>query len=158
MGKRRTILVGGLASIAIVAGTVAVRTAIFAPKDIADGSGVRLAAVPAYDLGVAVEHLSAAAQIRTISHQDAADNDVAEWDKLHAWLAATYPATREAMTRTILPNRTLIYHWPGSDASLAPIIVMARSEEHTSELQSLMRISYAVFCLKKKKKINQYKL
>src|SRR3546814_10377752 len=29
---------------------------------------------------------------------------------------------------------------------------MPRSEEHTSELQSLMRISYAVFCLKKKKK------
>src|SRR3546814_5877791 len=32
---------------------------------------------------------------------------------------------------------------------------MARSEEHTSELQSLMRISYAVFCLKKKT-ITQY--
>src|SRR3546814_2397323 len=31
-----------------------------------------------------------------------------------------------------------------------------RSEEHTSELQSLMRISYAVFCLKKKKKIINY--
>src|SRR3546814_2091256 len=30
--------------------------------------------------------------------------------------------------------------------------VVDRSEEHTSELQSLMRISYAVFCLKKKKK------
>src|SRR3546814_5970835 len=29
-----------------------------------------------------------------------------------------------------------------------------RSEEHTSELQSLMRISYAVFCLKKKNKMN----
>src|SRR3546814_2139665 len=29
---------------------------------------------------------------------------------------------------------------------------VGRSEEHTSELQSLMRISYAVFCLKKKKK------
>src|SRR3546814_8934517 len=34
------------------------------------------------------------------------------------------------------------------DASGKPV----RSEEHTSELQSLMRISYAVFCLKKKKK------
>src|SRR3546814_13250293 len=34
-----------------------------------------------------------------------------------------------------------------SDAGIA---VMERSEEHTSELQSLMRISYAVFCLKKK--------
>src|SRR3546814_2852579 len=31
-------------------------------------------------------------------------------------------------------------------------VVAKRSEEHTSELQSLMRISYAVFCLKKKKK------
>src|SRR3546814_14609830 len=30
-------------------------------------------------------------------------------------------------------------------------VLQARSEEHTSELQSLMRISYAVFCLKKKK-------
>src|SRR3546814_1286378 len=34
--------------------------------------------------------------------------------------------------------------------------VRERSEEHTSELQSLMRISYAVFCLKKKKKIHAY--
>src|SRR3546814_8021469 len=31
-------------------------------------------------------------------------------------------------------------------------ISLSRSEEHTSEIQSLMRISYAVFCLKKKKK------
>src|SRR3546814_4860940 len=31
-----------------------------------------------------------------------------------------------------------------------------RSEEHTSELQSLMRISYAVFCLKKKTKLHTY--
>src|SRR3546814_2433480 len=31
-----------------------------------------------------------------------------------------------------------------------PLRLQARSEEHTSELQSLMRISYAVFCLKKK--------
>src|SRR3546814_1426783 len=33
----------------------------------------------------------------------------------------------------------------------------ARSEEHTSELQSLMRISYAVFCLKKKKKTQKHR-
>src|SRR3546814_10257295 len=48
----------------------------------------------------------------------------------------------------------------GSEVSLKQSIAdlehfpeVARSEEHTSELQSLMRISYAVFCLKKKKKI-----
>src|SRR3546814_4076809 len=37
------------------------------------------------------------------------------------------------------------------DALLQGELDMGRSEEHTSELQSLMRISYAVFCLKKKK-------
>src|SRR3546814_3400568 len=37
-------------------------------------------------------------------------------------------------------------------AVVARSIGKVRSEEHTSELQSLMRISYAVFCLKKKKK------
>src|SRR3546814_3246103 len=38
------------------------------------------------------------------------------------------------------------------DVRVVPEGGTARSEEHTSELQSLMRISYAVFCLKKKKK------
>src|SRR3546814_2673566 len=36
-----------------------------------------------------------------------------------------------------------------------PHLLGGRSEEHTSELQSLMRISYAVFCLKKKKNNNK---
>src|SRR3546814_8770421 len=39
-------------------------------------------------------------------------------------------------------------HRVGNDADIE--IAKLRSEEHTSELQSLMRISYAVFCLKKK--------
>src|SRR3546814_10041923 len=37
-----------------------------------------------------------------------------------------------------------------TSATLNYIVLGVRSEEHTSELQSLMRISYAVFCLKKK--------
>src|SRR3546814_6920713 len=40
----------------------------------------------------------------------------------------------------------------GSRRHARPARRAARSEEHTSELQSLMRISYAVFCLKKKNK------
>src|SRR3546814_15748529 len=39
--------------------------------------------------------------------------------------------------------------------AIGPVSTTGRSEEHTSELQSLMRISYAVFCLKKKKKIKE---
>src|SRR3546814_8887097 len=40
----------------------------------------------------------------------------------------------------------------GDGSTLAFLLRLVRSEEHTSELQSLMRISYAVFCLKKKRK------
>src|SRR3546814_7382202 len=47
-------------------------------------------------------------------------------------------------------NRALARMEDINDIRLEP-----RSEEHTSELQSLMRISYAVFCLKKKKKQTQ---
>src|SRR3546814_3696273 len=53
---------------------------------------------------------------------------------LHRITAFSPPMTARA--------RTLAASWPSS----------IRSEEHTSELQSLMRISYAVFCLKKKTK------
>src|SRR3546814_1332103 len=42
--------------------------------------------------------------------------------------------------------------WGTRRVALQPAVA-SRSEEHTSELQSLMRISYAVFCLKKKNKI-----
>src|SRR3546814_5112170 len=41
--------------------------------------------------------------------------------------------------------------WRGNMTWAGRNLIFRRSEEHTSELQSLMRISYAVFCLKKKK-------
>src|SRR3546814_9061317 len=47
--------------------------------------------------------------------------------------------------------RFMNYMWAFSGNSSFGQEYWARSEEHTSELQSLMRISYAVFCLKKKK-------
>src|SRR3546814_9274812 len=51
------------------------------------------------------------------------------------------------------PERAAAAARPRHRQRLHPVGVAARSEEHTSELQSLMRISYAVFCLKKKKNI-----
>src|SRR3546814_1288256 len=50
-----------------------------------------------------------------------------------------------------------LLEWPAHGKRLLdPGAGNGRSEEHTSELQSLMRISYAVFCLKKKKKQLQH--
>src|SRR3546814_1174465 len=47
-----------------------------------------------------------------------------------------------------------IRHPEAQLAAVAPLLCAGRSEEHQSELQSLMRSSYAVFCLKKKKDTN----
>src|SRR3546814_10418159 len=71
---------------------------------------------------------------------------------------------RSTRTDTLFPYTTLFRSFETriiwNDTSTIPkltinpnsvITSLLRSEEHTSELQSLMRISYAVFCLKKKK-------
>src|SRR3546814_3846307 len=51
-----------------------------------------------------------------------------------------------------LGNMLRIFHHEGHQGEKDAVVeIVDRSEEHTSELQSLMRISYAVFCLKKKK-------
>src|SRR3546814_9461520 len=70
---------------------------------------------------------------------------------------------RSTRTDTLFPYTTLFRsHWlryscrngraDHRNTEKRPVDKARRSEEHTSELQSLMRISYAVFCLKKKKK------
>src|SRR3546814_5786164 len=72
--------------------------------------------------------------------------------------SATVTATRDrlamrnssASAATVWPRVALRETTCPDKGAVTPIRL--RSEEHTSELQSLMRISYAVFCLKKKKK------
>src|SRR3546814_7058312 len=79
---------------------------------------------------------------------------------------------RSTRTDTLFPYTTLFRSILGKEAQLKLVLAcllarghlliedipgMGRSEEHTSELQSLMRISYAVFCLKKKKTQYDYK-
>src|SRR3546814_10424649 len=85
---------------------------------------------------------------------------------------------RSTRTDTLFPYTTLFRSWNYTDQGIKNVkespkradafksklenaggklieTYYTRSEEHTSELQSLMRISYAVFCLKKKKKKNK---
>src|SRR3546814_4342282 len=61
------------------------------------------------------------------------------------------PALIEALAAAGIGHTTLTLH-----VGAGTFLPVKRSEEHTSELQSLMRISYAVFCLKKKKNRNTH--
>src|SRR3546814_7930170 len=90
--------------------------------------------------------VNAAGIERHIDPQDITDDD---WDVLMAINVTGTFLTNQAAFRYMREQGGRILNF-GSDAGLLAY-PSARSEEHTSELQSLMRISYAVFCLKKKK-------
>src|SRR3546814_10546553 len=63
--------------------------------------------------------------------------------------------TRNALSADVIEGLVGGLKRANADRSVSCVIITgARSEEHTSELQSLMRISYAVFCLNKKKNNN----
>src|SRR3546814_55811 len=75
------------------------------------------------------------------------------------YVKTAFPASSKASMeqlvgnlRTALKARIEQLSWMSDETKQKALAKWARSEEHTSELQSLMRISYAVFCLKKKKR------
>src|SRR3546814_3096955 len=61
------------------------------------------------------------------------------------------PSIRRASSTAAPRTAASMRRWASTTAGAPSWKPISRSEEHTSELQSLMRISYAVFCLKKKK-------
>jgi len=111
-----------------VAGVVAVRTATFKAPASVDVAGAKLVAAKPVDTARAAANLAQAIRFQTISHQDQADDQPAEWDKLHAWLQTTYPAAHAAMTREVLTGHTLVYTWAGSNPALPPIVLMAHQD------------------------------
>jgi carboxypeptidase PM20D1 len=122
------VALGLLGMVGAVAAVIALRTAAYAPPAAGDAVDVQLAAVPPVDLERAASRLAEAVRIRTISHQDANENDTAEWDRLHAWLGDTYPAAHAAMNRELVAGHTLVYTWPGSDPSRPPIVLLAHHD------------------------------
>src|SRR3546814_5812170 len=71
------------------------------------------------------------------------------------WPSPSKSTLAETLKRGFVRNASFDVAWRiASDVTGRHASFDGRSEEHTSELQSLMRISYAVFCLKKKKNIH----
>ncbi|WP_309090494.1 M20 family peptidase [Phenylobacterium sp.] len=119
----------GLVAVPLVLlAVVLVRTFTYRPPAGLTASDVQVAAPIPVDLGRAARNLSAAIQIPTVRHQDRAQDQLAEWGRLHAFLQATYPAAHRAMSREVIDAQTLIYTWAGSDLTLAPIILMAHQD------------------------------
>src|SRR3546814_5923343 len=77
--------------------------------------------------------------VSTSTNEERPNHPPSAWLDKEGWEYPTLADSPESQTATAF------------GLSGFPFFVALRSEEHTSELQSLIRISYAVFCLKKKK-------
>src|SRR5207244_3747151 len=73
-------------------------------------------------------HLGEAVRFRTVSYEDAAQNDAGELVALRDWLAKTYPSTHRALKREIISDYSLLYTWQGQDLSLEPVILLAHMD------------------------------
>jgi len=121
-----------VAAIACAALVVVVRAWLFRP-------GPRPASAPAaveVDPATAAEHLAAAIRFRTISRGEGAAVEAEAFDGLRAWLEATYPVAHRVLVREVVAGHTLLYTWRGSDAALAPALVMAHQDVVPVEAES----------------------
>ena len=121
-------LLGLFLLVAILVAVVLGRTFALRPSAAAASGSTKVAAPIAVDVSLAAQHLSQAVQIQTVSHQDPADDQPGEWDRLQGFLQGAYPSAHAAMTREVVGKHTLVYTWPGSDPSLAPIVLMAHQD------------------------------
>ena len=69
------------------------------------------------------QHLARAISFATVSHESPADFDPAPFAALHDWLASTFPHARGVLEREKIGAASLLYTWPGSDASLPPVLL-----------------------------------
>lgn len=122
--KRRWGAMAGLVLLGL-GGVVVGRTLAFKADS---GAALAVPPPPVVDADAVAQHLGQAIRFRTVSHQEAAENDAAAWEAQRAWLATTYPAFHAIARREVLPSGAMLYAWTGSDPSLPPIILMAHQD------------------------------
>ena len=76
----------------------------------------------------AAAHLSAAIRFRTVSHQEAAQDDAAERLGLQSLLAATYPRVHAQLQREVIGEGALLFTWKGLDPSLRPLLLLGHQD------------------------------
>jgi len=71
------------------------------------------------------QRLAHAIAFETVSHELPEEFQQASFDALHGWLASAYPRVHATLARERVGRASLLYHWPGRDGSLAPILLAA---------------------------------
>jgi carboxypeptidase PM20D1 len=83
------------------------------------------AAEPVVVTDSAVTRLAAAVRIPTVSPEDTADFDPAPFVELREFLATAYPLAHTHLQREVIQDHSLLYHWPGRNPALKPVVLLA---------------------------------
>ena len=109
-----------LAVLAVLIAVILVRTALFRPKEQKEAAYEEIS----FDREAALGALAALVRCRTVSSEDPAKEDDAEFEKLIALLPALYPRVFETCTLLRLPDRGLLFTWKGREPG-KPAVLMA---------------------------------
>lgn len=114
------------AGLFILAAVLVTRTLMLKPQDIPSYA----AAAPLADVDTveAAERLGRAIRFQTVSHQNAAEDDRSQWLGLHDWMTEAYPAFHAAAHRETVGGDGLMWTWPGRNAALKPLVLMAHQD------------------------------
>lgn len=119
-GKRRA-----FGALLALLGAVLVRRAASQPPRQRDAVP---APEPDLDSQALAERLSGAIKIPSVSHEEPLDRNDKPFDHMRTYLEQTYPRLHEVFTRELVSNCTLLYTWPGTEASLDPILLLAHQD------------------------------
>lgn len=92
-----------------------------------------------------LNNLSGALQLPTISTMGSASLLSPEFTKFHHYLDTKYPLIEQHLTKQVINHGSLIYHWPGSDNTLKPILLLAHIDVVPASTKSLARWQHPPF-------------
>jgi carboxypeptidase PM20D1 len=82
----------------------------------------------ALDAQVLAQNLSRAVQFQTVSHQDPALDDGAQFEGLHAHLRQAFPLAFQHLAPEVVERHSLLFTWKGKDATLPPLVLLAHQD------------------------------
>jgi len=120
----KRILLGLLLALVALAAVVAVKTWTTPSRQLAVAPAPKLD----IDLQAAAKRLAGAIPIRTVSSLDDPAANLAEFDRLHAYLEQNFPKVHATLKKEVVGQKALLYTWTGSDAAAKPIALMAHQD------------------------------
>ena len=112
------------AILAVLAGVILVRTVTFTSRQLQ----VAPAQAMAIDRDGLAKRLAEAIRFKTISFQDPAEPSVIEFNRLHAFLAKSFPRVHGQLSKETVNTHSLLFTWTGKDARLKPMLLMGHMD------------------------------